>query len=152
MKDLGCSKKHHQQHRPLSMEMSHNTYQQRNQILRQNFASSSQFLTPQLPQCIQNIILQHHWHLTQAPNLPEARAKHLKKLSKHILLPDDPEDPAAFTVTPEFTRPPRTPWCSSRPTHKIVGTFAFLMTLGILAAILYASCKYIRYLKNRCIL
>ena len=66
----------------------------------------------------------------------------MKKLSKHILLPDDPEDPAAFTVTPGFTRPPRKPWCSSKPIHKIVGTFAFLMTLGIIAAVLYANCKY----------
>jgi len=69
----------------------------------------------------------------------EAREKHLKKLSKHIMLPDDPEDPAAFTLTPELARPPRKPWCSSKPIPKIVGTFAFLMTCGIIAVILYAN-------------
>ena len=129
-------------HRPLSMEISHNTYQHGTRILRQSVSNSHPLVMPQLPQCIQNIILQHHWHLTRAPRIPEAQEKHLKKLSKHILLPDDPEDPAAFTVSPELTRPDRKPWCSSKPIPKIVGTFAFLMTCGIIVAILYANCKY----------
>ena len=128
-------------HRPLSMELSHNTYKHGTRLLRQSVLDSHPFLEPQLPQCIQNIILQHHWHSTREPHLPEAREKHLKKLSKHILLPDDPEDPAAFTLTPELTRPPRKPWCSSKPIPKIVGTFAFLMTCGIVAAILYVNRK-----------
>ena len=129
-------------HRRLSMQISHNTYQNGTRMLRESVSSSHPFVLPQLPQCIQNIILQHHWHLTREPELPEAREKHLKKLSKHIMLPDDPEDPAAFTLTPELVRPPRKPWCSSKPIPKIVGTFAFLMTCGIIAVILYANCKY----------
>lgn len=129
-------------HRHLSTQISHNTYQHGTQMLRQSVSNSHPFVMPQLPQCIQNIILQHHWHLTRAPHIPEAKEKHLKKLSKHILLPDDPEDPAAFTISPELTRPPRKPWCSSKPVPKIVGTFAFLMTCGIIVAILYANCKY----------
>ena len=129
-------------HRRLSMQISQNTYQNGTRLLRESVSTSHPFVLPQLPQCIQNIILQHHWHLTRAPELPEAREKHLKKLSKHIMLPDDPEDPAAFTLTPELVRPPRKPWCSSKPIPKIVGTFAFLMTCGIIAVILYANCKY----------
>ena len=133
--------KSNKKHRPLSTQISHNTYEHGTRALRQSVSNSHPFLVPQLPQCIQNIILQHHWHLTRAPNLPDAKEKHLKKLSKHIMLPDDPEDPAAFTLTPELTRPPRKPWCSSKPIPKIVGTFAFLMTCGIIAAILYVNCK-----------
>lgn len=128
-------------HRRLSMQISHNTYQKGTRMLRESVNSNHPFVLPQIPQCIQNIILQHHWHLTREPELPEAREKHLKKLSKHIMLPDDPEDPAAFTLTPELARPPRKPWCSSKPIPKIVGTFAFLMTCGIIAVILYANCK-----------
>lgn len=126
-------------HRRLSMQISHNTYHNGTRMLRESVSKSHPLVLPQLPQCIQNIILQHHWHLTREPELPEAREKHLKKLSKHIMLPDDPEDPAAFTLTPELARPPRKPWCSSKPIPKIVGTFAFLMTCGIIAVILYAN-------------
>ena len=133
--------KSNKKHRPLSTQISHNTYEHGTRALRQSVSNSHPFLVPQLPQCIQNIILQHHWHLTSAPTLPDAKEKHFKKLSKHIMLPDDPEDPAAFTLTPELTRPPRKPWCSSKPIPKIVGTFAFLMTCGIIAAILYVNCK-----------
>ena len=66
----------------------------------------------------------------------------MKKLSKSIWLPDDPEDPAAFTQTPGFTRTSKKPWCSSKPVYKIVGTFALFMTLGLVVIILYSNCKY----------
>ena len=75
----------------------------------------------------------------------KAEAKYMKKLSKSIWLPDDPEDPAAFTQTIGFTRTARKPWCSSKPVCKIVGTFALLMTLGIVAFILYVNRKYFKY-------
>jgi hypothetical protein len=90
-----------------------------------------------LPQYIQNII-QHHQHISK----PQHDTKLLKKLSKAILLPEDPSDPAAFTVTPGLTRSPKAPWCSSKPVVKIVGTFAVLMSLGIIIAIVYVNCEY----------
>lgn len=89
-----------------------------------------------LPQYIQNII----YHSQHAPPKPQHDAKLLKKLSKSILLPEDPSDPTAFTVTPGLTRPPKAPWCSSKPVLKIVGTFAVLMSLGIIIAIVYVNC------------
>ena len=69
-------------------------------------------------------------------------ARAMKKLSKHIMLPEDPSDPAAFTVTPGLTRRPDKPWCSSKPVLKIVGTFALVMTLLILAASVYLICEW----------
>ena len=92
-----------------------------------------------LPQYIQNII----YHSQHAPPKPQHDAKLLKKLSKSILLPEDPADPTAFTVTPGLTRPPKAPWCSSKPVVKIVGTFAILMSLGIIIAIVYVNCEYL---------
>ena len=92
-----------------------------------------------LPPYIQNII----YHSQHAPTKPQHDAKLLKKLSKSILLPEDPADPTAFTVTPGLTRPPKAPWCSSKPVVKIVGTFAILMSLGIIIAIVYVNCEYL---------
>ena len=92
-----------------------------------------------LPQYIQNII----YHSQHAPPKPQHDAKLLKKLSKSILLPEDPADPTAFTVTPGLTRPPKAPWCSSKPVLKIVGSFAILMSLGIIIAIVYVNCEYL---------
>jgi len=89
-----------------------------------------------LPQYIQNII----YHSQHAPPKPQHDAKLLKTLSKSILLPEDPADPTAFTVTPGLTRPPKAPWCSSKPVVKIVGTFAILMSLGIIIAVVYVNC------------
>ena len=90
----------------------------------------------ELPLYLQNIIM-HHTHIAK----PQHDTKLMKKLSKSILLPEDPSDPTAFTVTPGLTRPPKPPWCSNKPVLKIVGTFAFLMSLGIIIAILYMNCK-----------
>lgn len=92
---------------------------------------------PVLPQYIHNIIV-HHTHIAK----PQHDTKLLKKLSKSIVLPEDPSDPAAFTVTPGLTRPPKPPWCSSKPVHKIVGSFVFLMSMGIILAIVYFNCEF----------
>ncbi len=92
--------------------------------------------TSVLPGYLENII-RHHTHIAK----PQHDAKLLKKLSKHILLPEDPSDPAAFTVTPGLTRTPKPPWCSSRPVLKIAGTFAVFMSLAIIVAIFYMSCE-----------
>ena len=97
-----------------------------------------------LPTYIQNII----YHSQHAPPKPQHDAKLLKKLSKSILLPEDPADPTAFTVTPGLTRPPKAPWCSSKPVIKIVGTFAILMSLGIIIAIVYVNCEYLLSMKG----
>ena len=99
----------------------------------------------ELPECLRNVILQNHLeHINSRSKdnaKAKAQAKYLKKLSKSIWLPDDPEDPAAFTQTPGFTRTSRKPWCSSKPVYKIVGSFALFMTLGIVIFILYVNSK-----------
>ncbi|XP_040568620.1 uncharacterized protein [Lepeophtheirus salmonis] len=87
-----------------------------------------------VPHYLENIIQNSH-----NINKPQHDAKLMKKLSKCIIIPENPEDPAAFTVTPGFTGTPKPPWCSSKPVQKIVGTFVILMSLGILAAVLYVS-------------
>eukprot|EP00095_Tigriopus_kingsejongensis_P008186 maker-scaffold405_size181423-snap-gene-0.40 protein:Tk08186 transcript:maker-scaffold405_size181423-snap-gene-0.40-mRNA-1 annotation:"hypothetical protein EAI_00434" len=89
-----------------------------------------------LPKYIQNIIVHQQMH---TPKPHQNDTKMMKKLSKQIVLPDDPSDPAAFTVTPGITRPAKPPWCSSKPVLKIVGTFAFMMSLGIILAIVYMN-------------
>ena len=93
-----------------------------------------------LPQYIQSIIA-HQAHVAQTLMRPQHEEKLLKKLSKAIILPEDPSDPSAFTVTPGLTRPPKPPWCSSDPVVKIVGTFAVLMSIGIIVLVLIMNCE-----------
>lgn len=90
-----------------------------------------------LPQYLENII-HHHAHMAVDT---KKDSKFIKKMSKAIVLPEDPSDPGAFTVTPGLTRPPKAPWCSSEPVLKIVGSFAVLMSLAIIAAIVYMKCE-----------
>ena len=94
---------------------------------------------PELPLCLQNIILQH---VQNAATFPDTKAekKMKKKMSKLFVVPTDPSDPVAFTETfPDANR--RKPGkrgrcCSSSPVHKIVGIFTFLMSVGILVTII----------------
>lgn len=88
-----------------------------------------------LPKYMHNIIVHQQMHEKK----PQDESKLMRQLAKSIMLPDDPSDPAAFTVTPGLTRPPKPPWCSSKPVLKIVGTFAFMMSLGIIIAIIYLN-------------
>jgi len=92
--------------------------------------------TSVLPKYLQHIIA-HHTHISK----PQHDAKLLKKLSKAIVLPEDPGDPAAFTVTPGLTRKPKPPWCGSKPVLKNVGCFVIIMSLIILGAIFYMNCE-----------
>lgn len=92
-----------------------------------------------LPKYMHNIIVHQQMHEKK----PQDESKLMRQLAKSIMLPDDPSDPAAFTVTPGLTRPPKPPWCSSKPVLKIVGTFAFMMSLGIIIAIIYLNCEYL---------
>jgi len=91
----------------------------------------------EIPPCVRNVILQQ----LQSPR-PPSNPKMIKKLSKTINLPDDPSDPTAFTVfhdqhlqfynIPKYKSRSK----SSRQVAKIVGTFSFLMTMGIIILVL----------------
>ena len=78
--------------------------------------------------------------------------KKIKKLSKTITLPEDPYDPTAFTLHfdqyDEYSLMRRQQMKNakarkSRHTVKVVGSFSFLMTIGIIITVLCFLCKYI---------
>jgi len=90
----------------------------------------------EIPPCVRNVILQQ----LQSPRPPN-NPKMIKKLSKTITLPDDPSDPTAFTVFHDHTMYYNIPKYKSRSKRsrqvaKIVGTFSFLMTMGIVILVL----------------
>ena len=98
----------------------------------------------EIPPCVRNVILQQ----LQSPK-PPTHPKMMKKLSKIIDLPDDPSDPIAFTQNfhdhPMYCNMPKYKSRSkrSRQVAKIVGTFSFLMTMGIVITVLCFLCKYL---------
>ena len=51
---------------------------------------------PELPLCLQNIILQH---VQNAETVPDRSKEVKKKMAKFFVVPEDPSDPAAFTET-----------------------------------------------------
>merc|ERR1712061_903564 len=90
----------------------------------------------EIPPCVRDVILQQ----LQSPR-PPTNPKMMRKLSKTINLPDDPSDPTAFTVFhdhPMYYNVPKYKSRSkrSRQVAKIVGTFSFLMTMGIVITVL----------------
>jgi len=91
----------------------------------------------EIPPCVRNVILQQ----LQSPR-PPTNPKMIKKLSKTIHLPDDPSDPAAFTLSHDhplfydLSLKNRSKSRRSRQVVKIVGTFSFLMTMGIVITVL----------------
>jgi len=90
----------------------------------------------EIPPCVRNVIFQQ----LQSPR-PPYNTKMMKKLSKIINLPDDPSDPTAFTQFHDHTMYYNIPKCKSRSKRsrqvaKIVGTFSFLMTMGIIILVL----------------
>jgi len=89
----------------------------------------------EIPPCVRNVILQQMQKPT--PN-PTHTIKMMKKLSKNINVPDDPSDPTAFTQDPMYCNVPKYKSRSkrSRQVAKIVGTFSFLMTMGIIITVL----------------
>lgn len=99
---------------------------------------------PEIPPCVRNVILQQ----LQTPR-PPTNPKMMKKLSKTIQLPDDPSDPTAFTVYdhPLFYDTNGNKFKSksrrSRQVAKIVGTFSFFMTMGIVITVLCFLCKFL---------
>ena len=97
----------------------------------------------EIPPCVRNVILQQ----LQSPRPPN-NPKMIKKLSKTITLPDDPSDPTAFTVFHDHAMYYNIPKYKSRSKRsrqvaKIVGTFSFLMTMGIVILVLCLLCKLI---------
>ena len=97
----------------------------------------------EIPPCVRKVIMQQ----LQSPTPPPHNPKMIKKLSRTITLPEDPSDPTAFTIpydaylkynsrnVPSRSR-------RSRQVIKIVGTFSFLMTMGIVITVLLCLCKF----------
>ena len=97
---------------------------------------------PELPLCLQNIILQHVQNAETFPDKSSDK-KMKKKMSKFFVVPEDPSDPVAFTETfPDHKRTTSKGCCGAKPVHKIVGIFTFLMSAGILIIII---CVYRTY-------
>ena len=87
----------------------------------------------------------------QSPTPPPQNPKMIKKMSRTITLPEDPSDPTAFTVPYDAYD---SKWHSkhltsrsrrSRQVIKIVGTFSFLMTMGIVITVLLCLCKFYHF-------
>ena len=97
----------------------------------------------EIPPCVRKVIMQQ----LQSPTPPPHNPKMIKKMSRTITLPEDPSDPTAFTVpydaydskchSKHLTSRSR----RSRQVIKIVGTFSFLMTMGIVITVLLCLCK-----------
>jgi len=92
----------------------------------------------EIPPCVRKVIMQQ----LQSPTPPPQNPKMIKKMSRTITLPEDPSDPTAFTVPYDAYD---SKWHSkhltsrsrrSRQVIKIVGTFSFLMTMGIVITVL----------------
>ncbi len=98
-----------------------------------------------IPPCVRSILM----HQLEAPVIRPPSKKEVRKLSKHIVLPDDPASPEAFTLqNDQYLLCQRSAkrsrrWCKSRPVVKIVGTFSILMTAGIVVTVLYFICKLV---------
>lgn len=91
--------------------------------------------TNEIPPCVRNVILQQ----LQNPTPPPQNPKMIKKLSRTITLPEDPSDPTAFTIPYDQYLKCKSLQSRSRRSRqviKIVGTFSFLMTMGIVITVL----------------
>ena len=104
----------------------------------------------EIPPCVRNVIMHQ---IKSPPKLAtENPKKKIKKLSKTITLPEDPYDPTAFTLHfdqyDEYSLMRRQQMKNakarkSRHTVKVVGSFSFLMTIGIIITVLCFLCEYI---------
>ena len=109
----------------------------------------------EIPPCVRNVIMHQ---IKSPPKLAtENPKKKIKKLSKTITLPEDPYDPTAFTLHfdqyDEYSLMRRQQMKNakarkSRHTVKVVGSFSFLMTIGIIITVLCFLCEYNIYLNN----
>ena len=96
--------------------------------------------TNEIPPCVRNVILQQ----LQSPTPPPQNPKMIKKLSRTITLPEDPSDPTAFTIPYDQYLKCKSLQSRSRRSRqviKIVGTFSFLMTMGIVITVLLCLCE-----------
>ena len=103
----------------------------------------------EIPPCVRNVIMHQ---IKSPPKLAtENPKKKIKKLSKTITLPEDPYDPTAFTLHfdqyDEYSLMRRQQMKNakarkSRHTVKVVGSFSFLMTIGIIITVLCFLCEY----------
>lgn len=86
----------------------------------------------EIPPCVRKVIMQQ----LQSPTPPPHNPKMIKKLSRTITLPEDPSDPTAFTIPYDASKHLPSRSRRSRQVIKIVGTFSFLMTMGIVITVL----------------
>ena len=92
----------------------------------------------EIPPCVRKVIMQQ----LQSPTPPPQNPKMIKKLSRTITLPEDPSDPTAFTIPYDASKHLPSRSRRSRQVIKIVGTFSFLMTMGIVITVLLCLCKF----------
>ena len=92
----------------------------------------------EIPPCVRKVIMQQ----LQSPTPPPHNPKMIKKLSRTITLPEDPSDPTAFTIPYDASKHLPSRSRRSRQVIKIVGTFSFLMTMGIVITVLLCLCKF----------
>ena len=93
---------------------------------------------PELPLCLQNIILQH----VQNAQTSHEKYKELKKSPKYFVVPEDPTNPVAFTENFPHQKKFRTRrCCGSKPVHTVVGVFTFIMSMAILIIIICVYCE-----------
>ena len=129
---------------PIKYIRKKSSYQQTHRIISENpisdISDNNRIIRNEIPPCVRNVILQQ----LQSPKPPE-NPKMIKKLSRTITLPEDPSDPTAFTIPYDQYLKCKNSQSRSRRSRqviKIVGTFSFLMTMGIVITVLLCLCKY----------
>ena len=93
---------------------------------------------PELPLCLQNIILQH----VQNAQTSHDKYKEMRKSPKYFVVPEDSTNPVAFTETfPQQKKARARPCRGKKPVHTVVGIFTFIMSMAILIIIVCVYCK-----------
>ena len=99
-----------------------------------------------IPPCVRNVIM----HQIKSPRPKKSNAtKMIKKLSKTITLPEDPNDPTAFTLHLDQydhyslmrRQQKKNTTGTSSNLVKIVGSFSIFMTIAIVITVLCFLCK-----------
>ena len=103
-----------------------------------------------IPPCVRNVIM----HQIKSPRPKKSNAtKMIKKLSKTITLPEDPNDPTAFTLHLDQydhyslmrRQQKKNTTGTSSNLVKIVGSFSIFMTIAIVITVLCFLCKSLMF-------
>ena len=103
-----------------------------------------------IPPCVRNVIM----HQIKSPRPKKSNAtKMIKKLSKTITLPEDPNDPTAFTLHLDQydhyslmrRQQKKNTTGTSSNLVKIVGSFSIFMTIAIVITVLCFLCKSLKF-------